>query len=63
MILQLNKHPQEAIAAIDAMENILTYGELVDFSNEIGTLIPSRSFTFFVDREQCGWCGLEYRMS
>lgn len=31
MILQLNKHPQEAIAAIDAMENILTYGELVDF--------------------------------
>ena len=61
MILQLNKHPQEAIAAIDAMENILTYGELVDFSNEIGTLIPSRSLLF--DREQCGWCGLEYRMS
>ncbi|MCM1689756.1 hypothetical protein [Bacteroides uniformis] len=54
MILQLNKHPQEAIAAIDAMENILTYGELVDFSNEIGTLIPSRSLLFLLTENNVG---------
>ena len=54
MILQLNKHPQEAIAAIDAMENILTYGELVDFSNEIGTLIPYRSLLFLLTENNVG---------
>lgn len=62
MILRLNKHPQEAVVVIDAMGNSLSYGELVGFSKEITTLMPPSFFTFFTDREYCGWCGLEYRM-
>lgn len=54
MILRLNEQPQEAIAAIDAMKNILTYGELKNFSNEIATLMPSRSLLFLLTENNVG---------
>ena len=54
MVLQLNKQPKEAIAAIDARGNILTYGELVDFSNEITTFMPSRSLLFILTENNAG---------
>lgn len=54
MILQLNKQPQEAVATIDAVGNILTYGELVNFSNEIATLMPSHSLLFLLTENNVG---------
>jgi Acyl-CoA synthetases (AMP-forming)/AMP-acid ligases II len=48
MILNIDKHPAEAIAAIDSDGNNLTYGELILFSKKIEQLIPKRSIIFIL---------------
>lgn len=54
MILNLDKQPREALAAIDAAGNQLTYGELCDFSNELETAMPSRSLLFLMTENNVG---------
>ena len=49
MILGLNERPQDAVAAIDASGAVLRYGELLSFSERIGSLL-----IVSVDRKQCG---------
>lgn len=46
MILGLNERPQDAVAAIDASGAVLRYGELLSFSERIGSLLPARSLLF-----------------
>ena len=48
MILNLNKQAQDAFAAVDALGNTLKYGELLDFSESISTILPSRSLLFLL---------------
>ena len=54
MILNLDKQPREAVVAIDAVGNQLTYGELCDFSNELKTAMPSRSLLFLMTENNVG---------
>lgn len=54
MILQLDKHPREAVAAIDASANQLTYGDLYDFSEELKLMMPSRSLLFLLTENNVG---------
>lgn len=54
MILRLNEQPRESVAVIDAMENVLTYGELMDFSNEIASIVPVRSLLFLLTENNVG---------
>lgn len=54
MILNLDKQPREALAAIDATGNQLTYGELCDFSGELGTMMLSRSLLFLMTENNVG---------
>lgn len=54
MILRLNEHPQEAVAAIDSSGDILKYGELLAFSEEIKALLPERSLLFLLAENNVG---------
>lgn len=54
MILRLNEHPQEAVAAIDSSGATLKYGELLAFSEEISTLLPERSLLFLLTENNVG---------
>lgn len=54
MILQIDKQPCGALAAIDAQGNQLTYGELCAFSNELSILMPSRSLLFLLTENNVG---------
>ena len=54
MILNLDKQPREAVAAIDAVGNQLTYRELCDFSGELETMMPSRSLLFLLTENNVG---------
>ena len=54
MILRLNEHPQEAVAAIDSSGATLKYGELLAFSEEIKTLLPERSLLFLLTENNVG---------
>ena len=48
MILNLDKWQHEAVAAIDAQGNQLTYGGLRDFAVQAGMLMPARSLFFLL---------------
>ena len=54
MILRLNEHPQETVAAIDSSGDILKYGELLAFSKEIKALLPERSLLFLLAENNVG---------
>ena len=54
MILNLNKQAQDAFAAVDALGNTLKYGELLDFSESISTILPSRSLLFLLTENNVG---------
>ena len=54
MILDLNERPQDAVAAIDASGNALRYGELLSFSERIGSLLPARSLLFLLTENNVG---------
>ena len=54
MILRLNEHPQEAVAAIDSSGDVLKYGELLAFSEEIKALLPERSLLFLLTENNVG---------
>lgn len=54
MILNLDRWPGKSIAAIDAKGNSLTYGELRDFSDKVGQLMPARSLFFLLVENKVG---------
>lgn len=54
MILDLDRHPHDAVAAIDSSGDILKYGELLSFSKEIGQLLPERSLLFLLTENNVG---------
>ena len=54
MILNLNKWPRDAVAAIDAQGNSLAYGELRGFANKVGQLMPARSLLFLLVENNVG---------
>ena len=54
MILNLDKQPREALAAIDAASNQLTYGELCDFSKELESAMPFHSLLFLLTENNVG---------
>ena len=54
MILNLNKQAQDAFAAVDALGNTLKYGELLDFSENMSTILPSRSLLFLLTENNVG---------
>ena len=54
MILNLNKQPQDAFAAVDALGNTLKYGELLDFSENISAVLPCRSLLFLLTENNVG---------
>ena len=54
MILGLNERPQDAVAAIDASGAVLRYGELLSFSERIGSLLPVRSLLFLLTENNVG---------
>ena len=59
MILGLNERPQDAVAAIDASGAVLGYGELLSFSESIGSLLPARSLLFLLTENNVG--GIAWR--
>lgn len=54
MILRLNEHPQEAVAAIDSSGNNLKYGELLSFSDSLKELLPKRTLLFLLTENNVG---------
>ena len=48
MILNIDAHPRESLAAIDSSGETLKYGELIDFSMLIAKYIPKRSVIFLL---------------
>lgn len=54
MILQLDKQPAKALAAIDAGGNQLTYGELCYFSKMLESAMPFRSLLFLLTENNVG---------
>lgn len=59
MILNLDKQPREAVAAIDAAKNMVTYGEICNFSEELKSIMPNRSLLFLLTENNIGgitWC-------
>lgn len=54
MILNIDKQPREALAAIDAVGNRLTYGELCYFSKMLESAMPFRSLLFLLTENNVG---------
>ena len=54
MILNIDKQPSEALAAIDAVGNRLTYGELCYFSKMLESAMPFRSLLFLLTENNVG---------
>jgi len=54
MILRLDRWPGESVAVIDALGNQLTYGELRDFAQRTGQMMPSRSLLFLLVENNVG---------
>lgn len=54
MILNIDKQPREALAAIDAVGNRLSYGELCYFSKMLESAIPFRSLLFLLTENNVG---------
>lgn len=54
MILNLDRHSENSIAAIDSAGGQLKYGELLAFSAEIKQLIPQRSIVFLLTENDVG---------
>lgn len=54
MILNLDKHQPQQLAAIDAMGNSITYGELVSFVGSLTDSLPARSLVFVLTENTTG---------
>ena len=54
MILNLDKWKKDAVAAIDSQGQQLTYGELRDFAERAGHLMPARSLVFLLVENNVG---------
>ena len=54
MILNLNKHNPQSIAAIDAQGNELSYGELCGFAEELRMAMSPRSLVFIMAENNVG---------
>ena len=54
MILNIDKWPEESIAAIDAQGNQLTYGGLREFAGQAGQMMPQRSLLFLLVENNVG---------
>lgn len=54
MILNLNKHNPQSLAAIDAQANCLSYGELCSFAEKLDSIMPSRSLVFLMTENNVG---------
>lgn len=54
MILNLDKHQPQQLAAIDAIGNSITYGELVSFMGSLSESIPSRALVFVLTENTVG---------
>ena len=52
--MNLEKWPRESVAAIDAQSQQLTYGELRDFVEKVGHLMPARSLLFLLVENDVG---------
>ncbi|MBD5387036.1 AMP-binding protein [bacterium] len=61
MLLDIDKKPLDALAAIDTDGNRLSYGEIIDLSERIEHLIPSRSLIFILTKNNVG--GIAWVMS
>lgn len=54
MILNLNNHNPQSLAAIDAQGNKLSYGDLCHFSKELESVLPVRSLIFLLAENNVG---------
>ncbi len=54
MILNLDKHPQDAFAAKDSAGCTLTYGEILEHSEAIASNLPQRSLVFLLTENTVG---------
>lgn len=61
MILNIDKHEVGSIAVIDSAGNELSYGGLVEFSEELVKVIPVRSVVFLLAGNDTGGNSMEYR--
>ena len=53
-LLNLHKHPKDALAAIDAQGQQLSYGELLDFAVRLEHLVQPRSLLFLLGENNVG---------
>lgn len=54
MILNLDRQPSEALAAIDSDGNTISYGELVSFSGTLKSVMPARLLVFMMTENNAG---------
>ncbi len=54
MILNLDKHPKEAVAAIDSSGGVLTYGDILSHSEYVSTKLPERFLLFLLTENNVG---------
>lgn len=54
MILRIDKWPKESVAAIDAQDNKLTYGELIGFAGKLKQMLPTRTLLFLLVENNVG---------
>lgn len=54
MILNIDNHNPQSLAAIDAQGNRLSYGEICNFSKELESTLPARSLIFLLAENNVG---------
>lgn len=54
MLLNIDKHPEDALAAIDSSGGRLSYGELCKFPSWLEQRLPPRSFVFILTENNIG---------
>ena len=54
MLLRLDSHPKESVAAIDSFGKKVKYGDLCTFSLELKKCLPERSFLFLLVQNDVG---------
>ena len=54
MFLDLDRKPKEKIAVLDDNETSLTYGQICDFSEEFGKVLPQRTLIFIFAENKIG---------
>ena len=56
MFLGLDQKKADSIAVIDSQEHVVTYGEICEFTQKLGKILPDRGVMFIISENSAGAC-------